>query len=177
MTAATTGFASLYAEALAESKAHAPALNPAAQSFYMPSAAPMDPAAALFCPEKMIRSEVTMILSSSLPDGEREDSTLQRSAWKQTKGAPASRVTRTPRGKVVPRTKSSRATAENPTCRPPTPPRTRASAMKSKKADTAPSHIKKHLDQLQSLPLVRSGLSDLLDSLAVLPIEPEASAA
>ena len=38
-----------------------------------------------------------------------------------------------------------------------------------KKADAAPSHLKKHLDVLQSVPLVRSGLSDLLDGLAVLP--------
>ena len=162
---------SIWGEALAESKvAPAPALNPAASSFYLPSPSAMDPASSPFCPEK----KVLAVKSSSLPDNEREDASLQRSAWKQAKGpkgAPCN-VARTPAGKVVPRTQRARVTA----VRPPTPPRTRSSSnikrapeKIAKKADPAPSHLKKHLDALQSLPLVRSGLSDLLDGLAVLP--------
>merc|ERR1712127_390166 len=85
------------------------------------------------------------------------------------------KVARTPAGNVVPRT--LRSGSRMSAARPPTPPRTRisASAIKrqpekiAKKADAAPSHLKKHLDVLQSVPLVRSGLSDLLDGLAVLP--------
>eukprot|EP00320_Phaeocystis_rex_P019748 CAMPEP_0119093536 /NCGR_PEP_ID=MMETSP1178-20130426/163442_1 /TAXON_ID=33656 /ORGANISM="unid sp, Strain CCMP2000" /LENGTH=176 /DNA_ID=CAMNT_0007077195 /DNA_START=63 /DNA_END=593 /DNA_ORIENTATION=- len=164
--AATTAF-SIWGQALAESKlASTPALNPAATSFYLPSCKAMDPKSAPFCPDKMITSGKTVIKSSTLPDSQRDESTLQRSAWKQAKGAPC-KVAKTPSGRVVPRSKSSRASA----VRPPTPPRTRpSSTIRHKKADDAPSHIKKHLDQLQSLPLVRSGLSDLLDGLAVLPV-------
>ena len=169
---------SIWGEALAESKEAAnPALNPAARSFHLPSSAPMDPTSVPFCPEKKVPSlaKATVVKSSTLPDDTIavEDSS-QRSAWKQTKGAPC-KVARTPAGNVVPRTQrnGSRVSA----VRPPTPPRTRSSgAIKrqpaekiAKKADAAPSHLKKHLDVLQSVPLVRSGLSDLLDGLAVLP--------
>jgi hypothetical protein len=164
---------SIWGEALAESKAApAPALNPAARSFHLPSSAPMDPTSAPFCPEKKVPTLV--VKSSALPDDTIvvEDSS-QRSAWKQTKGAPC-KVAKTPAGNVVPRSlRNGRVSA----ARPPTPPRTRSSsAIKrqpadkiGKKADAAPSHLKKHLDVLQSVPLVRSGLSDLLDGLAVLP--------
>jgi hypothetical protein len=134
----------------------------------------MDPSSVPFCPEKKVPSlaKATVVMSSTLPIAVEDSS--QRSAWKQTKGAPC-KVARTPAGNVVPRTQrnGSRVSA----VRPPTPPRTRSSgAIKrqpaekiAKKADAAPSHLKKHLDVLQSVPLVRSGLSDLLDGLAVLP--------
>ena len=170
---------SIWGEALAESKASpASTLNPAARSFHLPSASPMDPASTPFCPETKVPAlaKATVLKSSTLPvDGPRilEDSS-QRSAWKQTKGAPC-KARRTPAGNVVPRTarNGSRVSA----ARPPTPPRTRTSAGAikrqpekiAKKADAAPSHLKKHLDVLQAVPLVRSGLSDLLDGLAVLP--------
>ena len=167
---------SIWGEALAESKASpAPALNPAARSFHLPSSAPMDPASSPFCPES--KALATVVKSSTQPADDTivlEDST-QRSAWKQTKGAPC-KVAKTPNGHVVARTlrTGSRVSA----VRPPTPPRTRSSSaikrqpaekIAKKAADAAPSHLKKHLDVLQSIPLVRSGLSDLLDGLAVLP--------
>ena len=174
MTAGTAF--SIWGEALAESKAApAPALNPAARSFHLPSSAPMDPASSPFCPEKKVLAlAATVIKASSVPDDEIEDSSLQRSSWKQAKGAPC-RVAKTPAGNVVPRTQrtGSRVSA----VRPPTPPRTRSShgikrapeKISKNAAPPVPSHLKKHLDVLQSLPLVRSGLSDLLDGLAVLP--------
>ena len=154
----------------------APKLNPAAKSFHLPSSRPMDPAASTFCPEKVHRAVTTTIKASTLPQDASEDAALQRSGWKHQSKGGVRTAANTPRS---PKTRVLRPRDTQASVRPPTPPRARASRRIkratdkiAKKGDAGPAHLQKHLDQLQEnmsggVPLVRSGISDLLDGLAV----------
>ena len=106
---------------------------------------------------RQIKTATTIKASSPAEDS---GSALGRSAWKR-------------QGSKGRRSEESRA-QNSRKARPPTPPRRRTSCKHApekiaKKADVGSSHLKKHVDTLQAMPLVRSGLSDLLDGLAVLP--------
>ena len=152
-------------------------LSASAKPFQMPSTpASLDPSAMPFCPAA---KESTTIKSSSPAKDENEGSTVAaRAGWKKQgakgakrRGAPGGAEAREAAGKLVPRSQRSHAVA------PPTPPRRRPAVTKpavTKPAVTAKKegHLAKHIEDLQAMPLVRSGLSDLLDGMALPPVLP-----
>ena len=88
---------------------------------------------------------------------------LRRSAWRSCKrqganGTNGAHQALPPAGRDARRQRRARKTAP---------------AAISKKVESEESHLKKHLDTLQAIPMMRSGLSDLLDSLVVLPVQDE----